>query len=220
MLAAMRTAAFGSEVMLRHTPGVDERNRGGVRRRAVTAGAVLVAAVLAAPASAQNSGGEGIAANLYVGASLGQGHWRAGCPAGVASCDDTNTALGVFAGYQVNRILAAELGYRNLGKATGGGTSTKAHAWEAIGVAAWPLARSLSVFGKLGIYRSKAEGSGTLLGAKETNYGPTYGLGAQLDLHPNVALRAEWQAYSGIGGSTLPKSDIDVLGVAALWRFR
>lgn len=193
-------------------------NRGKVRLT-VVAGAALVSIIFTAPALAQGNV-ESIATNLYVGASLGQGHWRAGCPADVASCDDTNTALGVLAGYRLNRILSAEAGYRNLGKASGGGTSTKAYAWEAVGVAAWPLARSLSIFGKLGIFRSKAEGSGTLLGAKETNYGPTYGLGAQLDLHPNVALRAEWQAYSGIGGSTLPKSDIDVLGVAALWRFR
>ena len=36
-----------------------------------------------------------------------------------------------------------------------------------------------------------------------------------------VGVRAEWQAYPGIGsGPVLPSGDIDVVSLSALWRFR
>ena len=158
--------------------------------------------------------------HFYAGATFGQAHWRSGCLATSASCDDSDRALQVFGGYQVNRILSAEVGFRNLGKATGSTATVKGYAWEAVGMAAWPIVGGLSAYGKLGIYRGKAEGSGALLPNKETNYGPTFGIGAQLDASRNVALRGEWQSYPRLGGSTLPRTDVNVMSLGALWRFR
>lgn len=187
--------------------------------RAAASATCGIAALLAgaAPAAAQTPAAS--EQHVYAGATFGSSHWRPGCASGV-SCDDSGRSLGVFGGYQINRTLAAEVGFRNLGEASGGGASVKAHAWEAVGKAAWPVAGALSVYGKLGIFRSKAEGLGSLVPNKETNYGPTYGIGAQMELTPNAALRAEWQSYSGVGGSTLPKGDINVFAAGALWRFR
>src|SRR5437868_6263632 len=130
-----------------------------------------IATAMAAPASAQESASA--ASHYYVGATAGQGHWRSMCQ-NAPSCDDTNTTLGVFAGYRINPIFSAELGFRNYG---------------------------------------------TLNGGKETNYGPTYGVGVQYEINKNIALRGEWQAYPGLGGSTLPKGDLDTVSVGALWRF-
>ncbi len=186
-------------------------------RAAVAAAFGMAVLACASLASAQTPPA---ASHIYAGATFGQSHWRPGCPSGAASCDDIDRTLGVFGGFQINRTLAAEVGYRNLGEATAPGVAVKAHAWEAVGKAAWPVAGALSVYGKLGIFRSKAEGMGSLIPNKETNYGPTYGIGAQMELNPNIALRGEWQAYPGVGGSTLPKSDVNVLAVGALWRFQ
>lgn len=173
-------------------------------------GVAVAALVIAAPAAAQES-----VNHVYAGAMLGQSHWRSACP-GQADCDDEVAGLRVFGGYQISKIFAAEIGFDNLGAPA----NVKATAWELVGVAAWPLFNALSVYGKLGIYRGNAEGSGTLLGAKETNYGPTYGIGAQFDIGRNLALRADWQAYPSLGGSTLPKMDVNLLSAGALWRFR
>jgi len=170
---------------------------------------------LAGPGFAQES-----VSHVYAGATFGQAHWRAGCLASSPSCDDTDRALRVFGGYQINRILAAEVGYHNLGKATGSTASVKGNAWEALVVAAWPITGGLSAYGKLGGFRGNIEGSGALLPNKETNYGPTFGFGAQLDVSRNLALRGEWQSYPKLGGSTLPKTDINVISAGALWRFR
>jgi OOP family OmpA-OmpF porin len=158
--------------------------------------------------------------HVYAGATFGQAHWRSGCLSTSPSCDDTDRALRVFGGYQINRILAAEIGFHNLGKATGSTAAIKGNAWEALAVAAWPITGGLSAYGKLGIFRGNVEGSGALLPNKETNYGPTFGIGAQLDVSRNVALRGEWQSYPKLGGSTLPKTDINVMSAGALWRFR
>src|SRR5438552_17614334 len=95
--------------------------------------AALVAALgCGMPAHAQESTA---AHNCYAGFTLGQAHWRPGCANG-AVCDDTNTALRVFAGFQLNRIFSVEAGYHNLGKATSPGASIEGRAWEAVGVAA------------------------------------------------------------------------------------
>jgi OOP family OmpA-OmpF porin len=173
---------------------------------------------LAAAAHAQEST---TASHIYLGANAGQGHWRSIC-ANSASCDDTSGTLGVFAGYRINRIFSAEGGFRNYGesKSKNPNASIKGKGWEASGLAAWPIVGSLSVYGRLGMYRGVLKGDGTLTGAKETTSGPTFGAGLQLELSKNVALRGEWQSYSGLGGNTIPKGDLNVVTVGALWQFR
>jgi opacity protein-like surface antigen len=185
-------------------------------RKAVYA-ALLTASLGVGAAFAQSSDGE---SRLYAGATFGQAHWRPGC-ASASACDDTNSALRVLAGYQINRLFAAEVGFHNLGKADAPGAGIKANAWEALLVAGWPLASALSIYGKAGVYRGNAEGSGALTAKKETNYNGTFGFGVQYEVSHNIALRGEWQAYSRLAGGTLgPRSDVDVVSAGALWRFR
>ena len=176
-----------------------------------------IAAGLSGPAFAQES--SSTASHIYIGATAGQGHWRSMCQ-GAPTCDDTNTTVGVFAGYRINNIFSAELGFRNYGMVHASTASVKGKGWEIDGLAAWPVFEHFSVFGKLGIKRAVMKGDGTLSGGKETSYGPTYGVGVQFELSKNVALRGEWQAYPGVGGSSLPKGDVDTLSVGALWQFQ
>src|SRR5207244_12296706 len=51
--------------------------------------------------------------------------------------------------------LFGEAGYHNLGKATAPGSSIEGHAWDAVGIAAWPSAGALSIYGKFGTARVK-----------------------------------------------------------------
>ena len=171
--------------------------------------------LVAAPASAQESAARH---QYYLGGTAGTGHWRSMCQ-NAPTCDDSNTTLGVFAGYRINPIFSVELGFRNYGMVHASTASVKGKGWEIDGLASWPVFEHFSVFGKLGIKRAVVKGDGTLTGAKETNYGPTYGVGVQYELTAAWALRGEWQAYPGLGGSTLPKGDLDTVSVGALWRF-
>ncbi len=182
--------------------------------------AMLGATVMAVPAvsMAQARGETG----WYAGITLGQSEVKSVDCAGF-SCDTKDTAFRVLGGYQINRNFAAELGYHDLGKvkvsAPGVSFDIKSNAWELVGVGAYPLANQFSVYGKLGFYRGEVKVSG---GGKDTNTDLTYGIGGQYDLSREVGIRAEWQRYGKIGGdsSTGGTSDVDVLSIGAIWRFR
>lgn len=158
--------------------------------------------------------------HFYAGGGAGQAHWRPGCPGTVPDCDDTNTSVHVFGGYQLNRVFAGEIAFTNYGKANGTNMEVKGRGWEASALAAWPVHGPVSVFGRLGIFRSVVKGEGVFAKDTESSYGPTYGVGVQTDLTANLGARLEWQAFSGVGGSTITRSDVNIVSVSALWRFR
>ena len=179
----------------------------------------LLVAAFAAATGTSALAQESTASHLYLGATAGQGHWRSMCQ-NAASCDDMSGTLSVLAGYRINHIFSAEAAFRNYGEVKTSSAAIKGKGWEIDGIAAWPFFEHFSIYGKLGIKRGVVKGDGTLINTKETSYGPTYGFGVQYELNKNLALRGEWQAYPGLGGSTLPKGDLDTLSVGVLWQFR
>jgi opacity protein-like surface antigen len=90
-----------------------------------------------------------------------------------------------------------------------------------------PLLDRLWIFGRLGIYRGTVKESTNFAGDfthDNTNF--TFGLGLSYDIIPHLALRGEWQRYYQMGGGDVAlgadvgeKSDVDVFGISALWRF-
>jgi hypothetical protein len=183
----------------------------------------LVLAALAAGAGqacAQAGAQPATETPLYVGLTFGQAHWRPGCFDTAARCDDTESALRGLAGWQFNKYLAAEVGYHNFSKVSAPGFFVKANAWEAVLVGSWPLFGSVSVYGKAGGYRGAAENNASPPQGT-TNYNGTYGFGLAIDISKNITLRGEWQSYIQISGAQVsPRSDLDVMSVGALWRFR
>jgi len=183
-------------------------------QRAITGAALAITAVFAAaPAAAQTTAPAG---HVYAGGTFGQARWSSDC----SICDNSDTALRVFGGYQVNRIIAAEIGYANLGEQRAPGLLVKGTAWDASLLAGLPVAGALSVYGRVGVHRANLKGGGTLAGQQHDKYALTYGAGAQLDLTPNIGLRLDWQEYSSAGGSGIPDTDIRLISAGALWRFR
>ena len=190
-------------------------------RKALVVMAGLTVAAFALPAQAQ----------WYAGIGFGQSSFKdeLGCQgtggSGV-SCDDKDSALKLFGGYQVNPNFAAELTYQDFGKATlsGGGFNAqiKSHALDLSGLGMLPFANQFAGYGRLGVYYAKSEGTSNIPGlanVSETNSGLTYGLGLQWNPMPNLGVRVEYQVYHDVGGGDLGKGDIDVLGLSALWRF-
>ena len=182
----------------------------------------IAAATLGLPAAAQTT-----SPGFYVGANIGQSKLKDGC----SGCDDKDTAWRFLGGYQFNRNFAAELGYTNLGefKASAGGLTdnAKVNAWELSALAAWPFMNQFAVYGRLGAYRANVKEETNFVGNFEhSNTDLTYGLGAQYDFTRNLGLRVEWQRYAKVGGGDVAfgpnpgdKSDLDVFGLSALWRF-
>ena len=195
--------------------------------KSVVAGVGLSAALVALPAAAQMN-----MSAFYAGVGVSQSKAKDWCGGGGAdSCDDKDTAWKVFGGYQLTPNFAAEIGYSKLGKfhasLAGLTDDAKVTAWELSALGAWPILPRFSLFGRLGLYRATVKETTNFAGDFEhDNNDWTFGLGLQYDVMRNLGLRGEWQRYRKIGGGDVAfgpdvgqKSDLDVLGVSALWRF-
>jgi OOP family OmpA-OmpF porin len=168
----------------------------------VFAVATGAAAAVAFPAAgiAQTSMSDG---SWYVGGHVGRADWD--------RANDEDTSIRILGGYQVNKNIAAEFGYTDLGSVAGG--SAKGKAWDLVGVGSIPLADKFSVYGKLGFAWSEVKG----FGQNESGLELTYGVGASYDFSPTVAFRGEWQRYPDAGDGA---TDIDVLSIGVIFRFK
>ena len=158
------------------------------------------------------------------GLSFGQSKFKDGCAPGFA-CDDKDQAFRLYAGGRFNNAVGLEAGVFNLGKFQlgGGGADTKNWGVDLALVAGIPIGANSAIFGKLGLLygRTKVEGSPAAPGlatGKESGFGPRFGIGGQLGLTPQWALRADWDRFR------IPtpgdKEDIDTLMLGVQYTFR
>ena len=190
-------------------------------RKALAVIAGLTVAAFALPAQAQWYAGIGFGQSTFKDELSCQGTGGTG-----VSCDDKDTALKLFGGYQVNPNFAAELTWQDFGKVSlsGGGLSAqiKSNAFDLSALGMLPFANQFAGYGRLGLFYAKSEGTSNIPGlanVSETNTGLTYGLGLQWNPMPNLGVRVEYQVYKDVGGGDLGKGDIDVLGLSGLYRF-
>ncbi len=159
----------------------------------------------------------------YAGISAGQGKLdQEACVSGF-SCDDKDTAYRAFAGTHFNRYLGLEIGAANLGKFDRGGGQTKLWAADITGTAGVPLGSNSSVFAKLGAAYTEAKVDGTAVGlstGKEHDWSPRWGVGGQIGLTQNWALRADWDRYQNVSLPGGRDSDVDTLMVGVQYTFR
>jgi OOP family OmpA-OmpF porin len=165
---------------------------------------VLSAAAFSLPslAMAQAKG----ASHWYIGGGIGQ--------ADAKEADDKDTSMKIFGGYQITKNWGAELGYIDFGKSNNAGTEFKANAWELVGTGTLPLGDGrFELLGKAGFFRGEVKGGSS----NDNSVEFTYGVGAAWNITPNIALRGEWQKYTDVGDG---RTDIDVLGINVLYRFK
>ncbi|HET7730816.1 MAG TPA: outer membrane beta-barrel protein [Usitatibacter sp.] len=170
--------------------------------------------------------------------------------------DAQDSAWKGFFGLRLNPVVALELAYADLGRhrthTTMLGGQLQRPAAISIDrrisgygidlVATPPLGwRSVSVFGRIGAFRSRLEATATLEGnivftggdaderARTTTRQETVlktGLGGEWWFRPDAALRLEWERYHevgkpfAVGGSgTTGEADTDVVSLGVLMRF-
>jgi OmpA-OmpF porin, OOP family len=190
--------------------------------------ALALALGLAVPSTGMAQGMED--KGFYIGATIGQSKVKDFCGGVGASCEDTDTALRLLGGYQFNKNFALELGYHQLGEASisGAGLFAKveATAWEAVAVGMFPVADRFSIYGKVGMYRADSDFSTNIVlpgipqSFSESNNDLTFGFGLQFDITRNLGVRAEWQRYQDLGGPQIGESDLDVMSIGVVYRFR
>lgn len=180
--------------------------------------AAAVALAVASPVFAASSGG-------YVGVELGQGHSKDAKQSGQdtanllgasgGTVDESRPAYGIFGGYRFTPYIAAELGYENFGtyhltiNNLGGGSGTltasdKVSAFRVSAVGIYPVNDSFSVFGKLGMARSKTTDDCTVTGATcpsttDSVTKPVYGIGASVNVTREFGIGLEYDVFTKVG---------------------
>lgn len=187
-----------------------------MKKTSVIAVLALAAAAFALPAAAQTR-------TWYAGFQAGQSHYNLSpC---TSPCDDKGTGLKFYGGVGLHPNIALEFAYADLGRTTFGPSNVRANVWEVSGVGSWWFGQkqNLGVYGRLGAYTGDLKATTPSTGA-EVKHGTTdltYGIGGQMNLSRALGARVEWQRYSGMGGGGFgQKSDVDLLSVGLLFKFR
>ena len=157
----------------------------------------------------------------YVGGSFGSTEDNESCPS--TSCDLKDSGWKAFVGYRMNRNLAFEGTYADLGSFKAGGTflglpanvSVDVTSFNAAALGILPVGDRFGLFGKAGISFTKYDGSGSVGGFSGGNRDDEtellWGFGGTFNLTRNFAIRAEWER--------LNKSDVTMMSIGAQYHF-
>jgi len=127
----------------------------------------------------------------------------------------------LFAGTAINRNLAVEVAYTNLGSTdVGATTNLKGTVYSLNLVGNIPVTKSISMFAKFGFANTGmyTESGGTVnptysLGA------PTIGLGVQANVGRQTDVRVAYDNYKFITSSTSPTYNADITSVSLIYKF-
>jgi len=194
-----------------------------LKRTATLAALISVALAPAAFAQEQQE-----VSGFYLGAGAGQ--FNANID-DVSDIDDTvdswsedDTAYKIFGGYRLNRFLAFELDYINLGEPSGRtvpgfNVDSSVDGFAPFVVGTLPLGRFFEVYGRAGYYFYDATTGVTdtldhRVEFKEESEDFVYGGGIGANLGEKLNLRFEYEKYDLKG-----LDDADALWLTAGWRF-
>jgi OmpA-OmpF porin, OOP family len=134
----------------------------------------------------------------HAGISFGQSKLDdLNCTAGFA-CDDKDQAFKLYAGGRFSNIFGLEVGALNFGKFAANGGEADGWGADVALLAGIPIGSNSAIFGKLGVIYSRTELSASVPGintGKERGFGGRWGVGGQLGLTPQWALRADYDRY-------------------------
>lgn len=156
----------------------------------------------------------------HAGISFGQSKLDEGCAAGF-ECDDKDQAFKVYAGGRFSNIFGLEIGAMNFGKFQGGGGETDGWGADVALIAGIPIGANSAIFGKAGVIYARTEVSGTapsLATGKERGWGGRYGIGGQLGLTKEWAVRADYDRYEIAAPGD--HRDLDTLMLGVQYTFR
>ena len=165
---------------------------------------------------------------FYVGAGAGQ--FRAGIDdvddidETVNAWDEDDTAYKIFAGYRLNRFLAFELDYINLGEPSGAvvpgrNVDSAVDGFAPYVIGTLPLGPYFEVYGRAGYYfydatRGVEDELDNRVQFDEESEDFVYGAGVGANLGEKLNLRLEYEKYDLEG-----LDDADALWLNAAWRF-
>jgi len=187
---------------------------------------ILLGLSLAAPAFAQAKRGDGLRMPYqgnfwgYAGLNLGRSSYDLNC--GGFSCDQHGDTAKIYAGGRFNDWLGLEVGWVDMGRADFAGGHADAQGLNFSLLGGVPVGDNSSVFAKLGTTAGHTKLTGTAAGAPsgtENGWGLSYGIGGQIGLSRNWAVRVDADRYRfKFAGDN--KRDVDTLTVGLQYSFR
>lgn len=136
---------------------------------------------------------------------------------GVPQCDDKDTGVKIFGGYNINQNFGVEAAWMDLGEvsASGGGTTATAEldGFSLAGVGMFPINQDLRVFGKVGLFMWDVTGGGAAAGISEDGTDLMFGAGVGWNFMRNLGVRAEWERFDVDG------DNVDFLSVGVQFNF-
>ncbi len=187
------------------------------------AGAVASALALSTPASA---GFFDFTLTPYLGANFGQADYESACK-GITSCDDSDFAVKLFGGLEINEFISLEGGYTNLGKVDGKAPSTGK--FEANGVTlqllgTYAITPSISLLARGGMNILDVDATGSFTPSSvtsDTDIAWSLGAGMQYNLTKSIGIRAEWEHFFEAGAKdTIGTADVDLFSAGLVYYFR
>ncbi len=165
------------------------------------------------------------AGGRYIGFNAGRSDYFGNCSASDVlslSCDNTGTAYSLYTGGMWNNSVGMELGATDFGHIDRLGGRTKAYGFNLSAVGRVPMTDTIGLFAKLGAMYSRSEVTvgATAVGAnsgKDSGWGPTYGVGVDFSLTPQLAAVLQWdQSKIKVLGD---RERINVTSVGLKYRF-
>lgn len=164
---------------------------------------VIIVAALLFSASVRSNG-------LYGGAEVGRATVQANLDSGY-SIDQDGYAYAAFLGHRFHPNFAVELSAVNFGKHSArdgyGHDQIKLHAIQAKVIGSLALRDNVSLFAYTGVARITSESEGGYryysYSTSETKSKALLGLGAQVAIAKNLAIRGQYTKYDNFGGVRL-----------------
>lgn len=135
--------------------------------------------------------------------------------------DSSGFAARLYAGWDFNRFFGLELGYAMLPSADSNfGESISNYAIDLLAKLSIPVTRGFSIHAKAGggYFASSADNEFNNISVGSSHFGPAFGVGADYELIPNLAIGLDWMRYSGqgevFGGDYQPSPDAVFLGLS------
>jgi len=137
-------------------------------------------------------------------------------------CDDAAGHIRAYAGGRFNNAFGMEVGVMNFGNFTINGGEADGWGLDFALVAGLPIGANSAVFAKAGFVYSDMQVGASAIGyptGSEGGFGPRLGIGGQVGLSKNWALRADFDRYrlDFPGGR---EEDIDAITLGVQYTFR
>ena len=120
----------------------------------------------------------------------------------------TSAGGGLFAGFNFNKTIGVELGYKDLGSFDYNGFPTDAQAIQASLLVSYPIADKTDIYGRIGVTSLNAAVRDSAFAKKAT--GLHAGIGLKHEISDFIKVRAEFQSISKV---------VNQIAVSAVFNF-